>query len=183
MEAKKDLKSFNELITGISQIYRMSLGKEAITVYYKALEDFDFLLVKEKIEEHVRSERYFPTPYDVLKRLKATDEQEARICFKKVLKAASKHGYTANIILDHPQVSFAVEQIGWKKICDATREEIPYLEKNFIDWFLMGKKMTGLTAKEIKSVFSFSKREVMSFNKQISSETGIKHKMIEMRER
>lgn len=183
MEVKKDLRKFEELLSGISQIYRMNLSKDAITTYYRAVEEFEFEIIKGKLEEHLREEKYFPTPYDLMKRLKATDEQEARICFKKVLKTAAKHGYTANILLDHPQVSFAVDQIGWKRICDATKEDIPNLERKFIDWFLMGKKMSGLSSKEIKSVFSFCPREVISFNKQISSSDGIKHKMIEMRER
>ena len=183
MDSKKDLKNFNELLSGISQIYRMNLSKDAIAIYYKALEEFDFEVIRGKIQDHVKEEKYFPTPYDILKRLRATGEQEARICFEKVLRTAAKHGYTANIILNHPQVSFAVEQIGWKKICDSTKEEIPNLERKFIEYFLMGKKMPDLMPKEIKSVFALGQQTVVSFNKQISSDTGIKHKMIEMRER
>ena len=183
MDSKKDSKNFNELIKNISQVYRMNLEKGAIAVYYQALSDFEFDVIKEKIQDHVKEEKYFPTPYDILKRLRATGEQEARICFEKVLRTAAKHGYTANIILNHPQVSFAVEQIGWKRICDSTKEEIPNLERRFINWFLMGKKMPDLVPKEIKSVFALGRQEVISFGKQISSETGIKHKMIEMRER
>ena len=180
MEVKKDLRKFEELLSGISQIYRMNLSKDAITTYYRAVEEFEFEIIKGKLEEHLREEKYFPTPYDILKRLRATGEQEARICFEKVLRTAAKHGYTANIILNHPQVSFAVEQIGWKRICDSAKEEIPNLERRFIDWFLMGKKMPDLVPKEIKSVFALGQRTVVSFNKQISTNTGIPYKMLEM---
>lgn len=73
-----------------------------------------------------------PTPVEILKILRGSEEDLALAALIKVEKAMSRHGSYATVVFDDPIIHAVIDELGgWIKCCHVTEKELTWWEKDF----------------------------------------------------
>jgi hypothetical protein len=133
-----DKNKFIELMSGLAQIYNKEATPFMLDMYYKILNGYDYNQIDRAVEQVVRNNKYntFPKPADILEYLEGTKDDKALVAWLQLMEAVEKGGYYQTIEFKDPIISHCVIEIGgWMAFCSSQKEELPFIQKRFMDYY------------------------------------------------
>lgn len=134
---KDDFERFGTVLTALSELYSKSLSQGAITLWWQALERFDFEQVSRAIRAHTedaQSGQFMPKPADLIRVLEGTATQRAALAWGAVFDAMQRVGAYQDVVFDDPVIHAVVEDLGgWPKLCRGSASELSYLQHRFAE--------------------------------------------------
>jgi hypothetical protein len=134
---KEDRAQFAKYMLGVLEVYGESATKERIEIYFNVLADYEFSLVKQAIDSHVKNPdngQFFPKPADLIRALTGTTKNQALIACSKFVKAIIHVGNYQSIVFDDEKIHAVVEGLGgWQKVCGGKLKDQVFLENEFKD--------------------------------------------------
>jgi hypothetical protein len=122
----------------VADLYKHELNKYIINIYYNIFKGFSFEQFEKAICEVIKSNKYnvFPKPANILEFLEGTRDDKALIAWLQVKEAIEKGGYYASIEFADPVISNCIKEIGgWMELCSQQKDEMPFIEKRFMDLY------------------------------------------------
>jgi len=153
-----DIPKFTELMTGICVLYGKSPSDALMELYWRALESFDFEVVKTALEAHVSnsdSGQFMPKPADVMRYVQGSSQTQGLLAWSKVMQAVKSVGLYQSIVFDDPLIHAVIEDMGgWINLCMTPTKDAPFraneFEKRYAAYVLhpplhYPKQLIGLT--------------------------------------
>lgn len=111
------------------------LQREALAMWFMALERFDLADVRAALSRHVGDAdrgQYPPRPADVVRQIEGGAIGAATLAWGKVLKAISSVGQYSTVCFDEPAINAAISDLGgWPQLCATRTDEIPFVQRRF----------------------------------------------------
>ena len=116
-----------------------------ITAMFEELAAYDLEAVRLAVATHVRSEKFFPTLADIVKRIDGDHEDRAAIAWAYVVKAIERLGHYLSVRFPSPAYHYAIEFMGgWQKLCTTlTEAETKWRGKEFERFFEIGERVAS----------------------------------------
>lgn len=133
---KSDVKRFNNVITGLCDIY----GKEAtpflLKAYFETLKDLTIEEVEVAAVKYMRLPekecRFMPKPGNLREMIFGNSNDAAALAWQKVIKTVRQYGAYRSIAFDDPLIHRVIHSMdGWPAICKTTNDELPFVEARF----------------------------------------------------
>lgn len=110
--------------------------KEAMTLWYEALEDLDFNLAMMAVKKHSMTSKWSPTIAEIRESAVSITEPEKSWSdgWEQVRRAIGKYGYCneADALESMDDITRTVaKRLGWQTICATELDDIPSLRANF----------------------------------------------------
>jgi|GEM_PF-1815684 hypothetical protein len=135
---KKDFTEFCKYLGAISRIFDKQLNSEIdFELYYQALRDYPFELVREALQTAVKRHKYFPRPADVIELIEGlpdSPDSRAELAWAVVIQAIRKHGGYQSVIFDDPAITATIKAgpwNGWIGLCEKETRELNYIKSEF----------------------------------------------------
>ena len=131
----EDKREFAQLLQGVqTEVYqRPELTVQALRVWWMALGHLRMGDFRAALSAHVRSEKFPPTPADILRLAEGSSEDKARSAWYMVRSAIGRAGQYASVAFDDPAIHCAIRDIGgWPRLCQTPEAELPFRERDFI---------------------------------------------------
>jgi hypothetical protein len=141
----RDFPRLAALLAQTAEVYgkdRPTAG--ALKVFAAALSDYDVDDVQHALSVHVRTNKFWPRPADLIEILEGTAEDRARMAWQKVKSAQRRYGAHYSVAFEDPLIHYAVERLGgWTALSQIESKDEPFREKDFIGWYIKGER-TGI---------------------------------------
>jgi hypothetical protein len=140
--------AFDYIMSKAALLTFMQRGKDwegLVTAMFEELAQYDLEVIRAAIAAHVRSEKFFPTLADIVRRIEGSPEDRAKLAWQMVIRAIQKFGHGANVRFPSPAYHYAIAQMGgWTALCSKLREdELPFREKDFEQFFKIGEHVAS----------------------------------------
>jgi len=137
---------FAKRILVLGEIYDKQITKTLTDVYYEIFKDYSTETFSRALEKCLRTRAYssLPKPAEILEFLEGTPQDKALIAWLQVKEAIGKGGYYASIEFADPVIAHCVNWLGgWTWLCCSQIDEMPFIEKRFLDMYrLLAKRET-----------------------------------------
>jgi hypothetical protein len=84
-----DFEQFGGLLRQLSEVYSKKLTDEMVQAYWDALKDQSFKSVRQLADQHLRSQKFFPKPFEL-----RPQEEKPKVVRDAAAEAAFKEGET-----------------------------------------------------------------------------------------
>lgn len=131
-----ELQAFKTLLTQALAFYRQDVSEFTLTVWWQACEQFDIEQVRKALTAHAMDPergRFPPMPADMVRELVGTKTDRSLLAWGKVHQAFAAVGMYGSPKFDAAISSAITDMGGWPKLCQATTDELPFLQKRFCD--------------------------------------------------
>lgn len=129
--------AFIKVLAGVHDFYGKELSEFAVSVWWQACKDCDLASVSRAFSEHLmdaEAGKWLPKPADLVRQLKGTRGDQSRLAWSKVMDAAQRVGAYADVVFDDPVIHACIEDLGgWMTVCRTSYDELPHLERRFVD--------------------------------------------------
>lgn len=134
--------AFVELLGEVAEVYgRDKLTPRAARIYFNAVEAHSLSEVRAALARHVKANKFFPRPADILEQIEGSAEDRARAAWRKVLAALSRCGTWESVRFDDPRIHAALENMGgWISLGGMETKELPFREKDFAAWYAKAER-------------------------------------------
>ena len=125
-----DRPRFVEVLTGLAEIWRVDLTKEAIEIWWRGMKDWSIEEFKTAAGHLIKNSQFMPKPYDFEQLLKAgeTSAHEAWSFALKHADGAWQHG-----VLGDPLIDRAVATLGgYRVIAHSEMDKLGFVERRFM---------------------------------------------------
>lgn len=120
-----------------------------VNVYFRTLRDFDIAQVRQALSDHIRTNRFFPRPCELVEQIAGTAEDRARKAWQEVLETLERDGSYASVRFSNPLIHWALVRMGgWPHMGTMNGRDEPFREKDFIHWYGKAERL-GLTWAEV----------------------------------
>lgn len=130
-----DFDLFAEMLTSLADLYGKELTEASITLWWRALAQYDVAAVREGFDRHVRNVdtgQFMPKPADVLKMLHGTTQDSAMLGWAKVDRAVRQVGIYRSVVFDDALVHRVLHDMGgWAMLGTKKESEWPFVAKEF----------------------------------------------------
>ena len=130
-------------MTGLSDMFNKPISEFMLTVYYEALKDYTEEQVKKAVFTCLKNYKYagLPKPADILEYLEGTREDKALMAWLQAKEAVQKGGYYSSVVFKDPIIARVLNELGgWQSFCCAPIDELPFIEKRFLDLYRVLEK-------------------------------------------
>lgn len=142
---------FVNLMMSMGEVFDKQVTEAQLDIYYEIFKDFSFEQIKKAFYSCLRTHRYntLPKPADILSFLEGTQDDRALMAWLEVKEAVIKAGYYQTVEFRDPIISHCLEELGgWMAFCSCQKDELPFIEKRFMDLYrLFEKRGTSLPVK------------------------------------
>lgn len=108
-----------EIIARVCFVQRKSRDEwdEQVTFLFEMLSEYDFESVKKAMQRHVKTQKFFPTPADIVRLIEGSSEDRAVVAWRCFLQAVERFGYYDSVRFPDPAYHYVVEQLGgWERL-------------------------------------------------------------------
>ena len=129
---------FLELMTGLSQLYDKDLSPFALDIYYDILKDYEYPRLEKAVKQVIANNKYncIPKPAEILEYLVGTRDDKALSAWLQAHNAAIAVGHWQSVEFKDPIISHCLNELGgWIAFCSAQIEELPFIEKRFMNLY------------------------------------------------
>jgi len=133
-----DRTKFISLMTGLCELFNKIPSEFIYDFYYETLKDYSYEQVNKAVMDCIRIYKYnlLPKPAEILEFLEGTRDDKALIAWLQVKEAIVKGGYYASIEFANPIIAHCVQELGgWQWLCCQQKDELPFIEKRFMDLY------------------------------------------------
>lgn len=130
-----DKAQFFTLIGGVYAFYRQDMSQFAGSVWWQAMQPFDFAAVADALNRHCVNPdtgQFMPKPADVVKMLQGSTQDSAMVAWSKVDKGVRQVGTYASVVFDDPIIHRVIHDMGgWVALGTKDENEWPFVAKEF----------------------------------------------------
>lgn len=130
-----DFEKFEDLLSGVGEIYGKTLSEFALSLWWGALKNYDLAAIRNALHRHVVNPdngQYMPKPADVVWMIGGTSTDSAMIAWTKVDKAVRQVGTWQDVVFDDPLIHRVIDDMGgWIEFGKKTEDEWPFVAKEF----------------------------------------------------
>lgn len=126
---------FIEILSATMEIYNKELSELGIQMYYNTLKDYNTDTVMQAFNIAIKTNKYnvLPKPAEIIEIIEGSKEEKADIAWGSVIQAMRKHGHYASIDFEDTAISATINHLGgWQYLCGQTKEELHFIQKDFI---------------------------------------------------
>lgn len=131
----RDLPEFTEVMTGVCVLYGKPMSDALMELYWRALESFEFGVVKAAFEAHVGNPdtgQFMPKPADVVRYVHGSSQTRGLLAWSKVTQAMRSVGLYQSIVFDDPFIHAVIEDMsGWINLCMTLTKDLPFRANEF----------------------------------------------------
>lgn len=130
-----DMPKFATLMISIGELYSQPVTEILIELYWKLLEHYEFVEIKNALEGHMRDAdmgQYMPRPAHVIRAIEGSHQTRSLKAWTKVIKSMQQVGSYANVAFDDAIIHAVISDMGgWITVCATSSKELPFLAKDF----------------------------------------------------
>ena len=129
---------FIRVISGLCDLYGKTASQFLFDTYYEIFKDHTNEDFEKAIYQCLKNRVYnsIPKPAEILEFLEGTRSDKALTAWLQVLEAVQKGGYYASITFSDPIIAHCVQELGgWQWFCSQNKDELPFLEKRFMNLY------------------------------------------------
>ena len=130
-----NLPEFTKLMTGLCLLYNKPANEILIELYWRALEPFEFPLVKAALLVHLNNPdtgQFMPKPADVVRYLQGSSQTQALKAWTKVAQAIRSVGGYTSVVFDDALIHAVIEDMGgWIALCQTLLKDFPFRAHEF----------------------------------------------------
>lgn len=132
-----DRAAFAALLSDVMAFYRQDVSAFALSVWWQACERFDIEQVRKAMTGHAMDPehgQFAPKPADIVRKLQGTYTDRSLVAWGRVLQAIERQGSYATVDFDDAATHQAITDLGgWVKLCQTTYDELPFVQKRFVE--------------------------------------------------
>lgn len=115
-----DRPRFAELMLGIGEVYGEPVSEIRMELYFSALEHLSLDAVRAAANAHVRTNKFFPKPAELLEAVHGSDEDRADLAWVEMLREVRRAGYIGTPQFTDPVARRAAMELygGWTALCE-----------------------------------------------------------------
>ncbi len=130
-----DMILFSEQMMVLGVIYSKPIHQILIEMFWHALKEFDFKLVKEGIQAHIKHAddgKYFPKPADIRRYIEGGSISRSLQAWTKVVQAIHNPGPDTSVIFDDALIHAVLQDMGgWRVYLTIKETELSFRAKEF----------------------------------------------------
>ena len=133
-----DKERFIQVLSGLCDLYGKSASEFIFNTYYEIFKDYTNEALEGAIKKCLRERVYstLPKPAEILEFLEGTRDDKALIAWLQAKGAASKVGHWHSVEFKDPLISHCLQELGgWIGFCSAQIDELPFIEKRFMNLY------------------------------------------------
>lgn len=127
---------FLDLLQGVMDFYKESLGEFAIQVWTEAMRPYDMSAIRSAFSRHARNPdngQYAPKPADIERILGGRSIDAAQVAWSKVDRAMRTVGPYQSVAFDDPAIHAVLSDMGgWTLLAAKTDKEWPFVANEFV---------------------------------------------------
>ncbi len=140
---------FAKMLTAVAELYGKKISSTLLSLYWGALERFNFTEIRQAITQHVNNPdvgQFMPKPADIVRYLEGDSDTHGLQAWSKVESSIRSVGSYSSIAFDDPIIHAVIHAMGgWSKLCATTINEMPFRANEFI------KRYQGYFQKKISA--------------------------------
>ena len=136
---------FNNIIAQLSVNYQKKLTEADIANFRIMLDRWGIDRFERAVTDHMfdpEDGRFFPNIANIAKQAEGEAKDKARSSFSLIVNEMSRVGWCGTPRLDHITQAVVIALGGWHKLCKAQYDELPALERKFVERYTEYDKMT-----------------------------------------
>lgn len=130
-----DKPAFARLMVGLGEYYGKDQSKQVLSIYWKALEQYDLDAVDAACRAHISnpdSGQWFPKIADLVRLIDGGTNDRALLAWTKVDQAVRRIGTFQSVCFDDGLIHVALQDMGgWQAFGNKTEDEWPFIAKEF----------------------------------------------------
>ena len=133
-----DRNQFIKTISGLCELYNKVPSQFIFDVYYEIFKEFDLVAFNRAVKECIKSNKYnvLPKPAEILEFLEGNKDDKALNAWLLAKEGVKKCGYYHSPIFEDPIISHCLTELGgWENFCSVKLDELPFVEKRFLDLY------------------------------------------------
>lgn len=134
---QSDYPAFLKLVSGVYDFYGRELTEFSADIWWQACKECELSSVSKAFSDHLmdaEAGKWLPKPADLVRQLKGTRGDNSRLAWSKVMDAAQRVGAYTDVVFDDPIIHVCIEDLGgWMSVCRVSYDELPHLERRFVD--------------------------------------------------
>ncbi|MCL4526626.1 MAG: DUF6475 domain-containing protein [Gammaproteobacteria bacterium] len=131
----QDLEGFSQIMTGLGEIYRLSISVSMIEIYFRALRRYELAAVDDAIQRHLLNPdngQFMPKPADIARMLDGGSKDTAALAWSRFDQALRHIGTYRDIRFDDPIIMRVVQDMGgWIAFGEKSEDEWPFVANDF----------------------------------------------------
>lgn len=140
---------FAGLMTGMSDYYRQEISKEVLSIYFKALRQFEFEDVVRATEAHMLNPdtagSFMPKVNELAKMIQGSTTDQSALAWSKAEGAVVRVGPYQDVAFDDPIIHRVIADLGgWLWLCAQDDKAWPFIGNDFKTRY-KGYRMRGET--------------------------------------
>jgi hypothetical protein len=115
----------------------------AAALMFEMLKQYTFEQVNDAVMAHIRANRFFPAPSDIITFIDGNIDDRARLAFEFIKRVMGKVGPYETVQLPDPKMHYALIAAvgGWEQLAETPEDELQFVEKRFIDHYRNADRM------------------------------------------
>jgi hypothetical protein len=120
MNPDTDAEAFAELLATVGEFYDANISAARHAMYFGALLEFDFDIVRAAMNKHVATSKYFPKPADIRDLIEGTESERDANVWLSLNAAIRRVGVWQSVIIEDPYLADAIIRIwgSWVACCE-----------------------------------------------------------------
>lgn len=138
---------FMEVFTGLCDMYGKIPSEFMLDTYFSIFQDYTAEEFGNAVQRCLKERVYnnLPKPAEILEFLEGTKDDKALTAWLQVMEAVRKGGYYASIVFTDPIIPRVVNELGgWQEFCCTQKDELPFIQKRFMDLYRLFLKREQL---------------------------------------
>ena len=120
------------------ELYDKTITKGILEIYYDIFKDYSADEFKTAAYKVIKNHQYnsLPKPANILEYLEGTKDDKALAAWLEARKACEDVGYYDSPQFTDPIISNCITELGgWQEFCSITKDELPFVERRFLDLY------------------------------------------------
>lgn len=145
----RDKPAFATMLVAVGEMFNRQLSEVLLELHFNALADLELEAIRRAMTQHIRNQKFFPTPSEIREAVLGSTEDRAELAWAKLLTLVRERGWTAppTVWEDAAMRRAAMELYGgWQLLCERLPSEGPGF---------------AVAAKQFKATYSAYVREAL----------------------
>lgn len=143
---EQDKQNFQEIMAGLGEVYSKNLTPPLMRIYFDALSSLSIEQVSQAASMHLKNTgkagEFFPRPGQLIGYVTTDVKSLASSNWSIVVGEMSRVGWCGTPRLDHITQAVVIALGGWPKLCKVQYDDLPALERKFVERYTEYDKMT-----------------------------------------
>ncbi len=127
---------FAKMLTAVGELYGKKISLPLLSIYWAALEGFNFTDIRCAITSHVNNSdvgQFMPKPADIVRYLEGNSDARALQAWSKVESAIRRLGGYESVAFDDPIIHIVIVEMGdWPTLCATLVDEMSFRANEFM---------------------------------------------------